>query len=135
MLGSRGDVSVGLFAAQQRRRRILLGLLGAALTVAAVWLYFALRPGGGEPAAGQYRVLVRCAKCGQDQVATVTAGEEAFPLPCKSCGERACQRLWQCRNCGHRFLLKGTPGSFVCPNCGRRNIGAAELPEADGRNP
>lgn len=127
---TKGDIAVGAYARQQRRRRILIAAGGVALIGAAVWLYAALQPADAGAHAGKYAVLVKCARCGKVQTAYVKLGEASFPLPCQACGERACQQLWECRDCGKRFVAKGAGETLMCPACGSRNVGAAQ-PTAD----
>jgi DNA-directed RNA polymerase subunit RPC12/RpoP len=122
---TRGDIVVGAFARQQRRRRILIAAGGVILTVAAIWLYFALQPEDARVDTNRFDVLVKCARCGEIQTARVKAGEAVYPLECQHCGERACLKLWECRMCGTRFLPKTGERQPKCPECGSRNVGTA----------
>lgn len=127
-LHSRGEIAVGAFAAQQRRRRIMLGVFGLLLIGGALTLYFAIAPDNGT-SQNRLPLLVECLKCGERSVVQVRP-DTPFPLPCPACGERACQKLWECRACGERFIRRNADAGLQCPNCGSRNVGTAR-PETE----
>lgn len=133
---TRGDIVVGAYARHQRRRRILIASGGVILMAAAVWLFFALRPEDAKVDSGRFVALVKCARCGEVQSARIKTGETAYPLKCRECGQRACQKLWECRNCQTRFVPKGTDDQPQCPNCESRNVGTARpAPEVPNAGP
>lgn len=128
VLDSRGEIAVGAYARQQRRRRALVGLLGVGLIGGAVWLYLALAPEDGPAPARSHPVAVQCVTrdCGYRAVVMVPRGEESFPRVCPRCGQHSCYRLWECRDCGRQFLLSASSGALVCPGCGSERVGGAE---------
>jgi|GEM_PF-861902 len=134
---SEGEIAVGAYARAQRRKRIMLGLAGLALIGGAVWLHFALQP-GDTPRADWPQMLVRCVvpSCGYEGVVRLAPERARFPLKCPKCGQRSLQKVWECRDCGERFLRRAeleTPdGILHCPKCGGVNVGTAEGP-ADRR--
>ncbi len=138
VISSTGDISVGAYARQQRRRRIAMGIAGLALIGGAIWLSKALWPiGGGQP-AGQHPILVECIKCHHREVIQVPAGSSPQAVMCPVCKERSCQPVWECRDCGLRFLPTGTEtagGPIRCPRCGSERVGGAEtVGNAPGRS-
>ncbi len=127
VLQGRGEIMVGAYARRVRRWRILLGAIGLLLIVGAAWIYVALLPPDPTRHAEPHQVAVACAKCGYRGV-TEAPPAEPFPLVCPSCGERACYKLWECRNCGHQFLPKGGGAEPTCPQCGHARVGTATQP-------
>ena len=126
-LDSDADVRVGAYARRQLRRRILLGLLGLVLIAGAVWLYCRLRPPRAAGAGGDYLVQVQCLSCGHTETLRVPPAQ-TFPMKCPRCKELACQPLWQCRDCGERFVPEQTGGVVHCPKCGSERVGSATQP-------
>jgi len=130
-LDATGDIQVGAYARRQRRRRILLSLLGLALIGGAVGLYAGLRHWVLQPAAETrgrpYAVKVRCISCGYSATLDVSSGQ-TFPLECPVCGERGCKQLWKCRACGHEFLPAESGNEKRCPRCGNSAVGSAVVP-------
>jgi DNA-directed RNA polymerase subunit RPC12/RpoP len=127
-LSKSGDVMIGLYARQQRRRRILISLAGVALMGGALWLYVALRPQSVSEATGGFPVLVQCVEpdCGYRGVVRLTTERAVYPVMCPECGRRACRKVWECRTCGTQFLPTRTDGDIVCPACGSRAVGTAQ---------
>lgn len=130
LLNTTGDISVGAYAAHQRRRQLLVALLGVALIGGAAWVYSALRPGDQAAAGGTYPVAVECVACGYRGVVQMVSGKASFPVVCPKCKGRSCYELWQCRepDCGAQFWRKGGVTDLRCERCGSRRVGAAEEP-------
>jgi predicted RNA-binding Zn-ribbon protein involved in translation (DUF1610 family) len=131
-LESTGEVRIGAYARRQRRRRVLVALLGVLLIAGAVGLYMGLHywmphPGTGA-AAGTYPVKVRCVSCGYSATLDVPYEGITFPLTCPRCGERACKQLWKCRACGEEFLPEEGSAEKRCPACGSLEVGSAAIP-------
>ncbi|MCK4343024.1 MAG: hypothetical protein KAY37_15020 [Phycisphaerae bacterium] len=126
VLDSTGDIAIGAYARQQRRRRILIAMAGIGLIGGAVWLYTTLRPSAEIDWSELRPVAVECVKCGHREVMFVKAGEPSFPLKCPVCQERACHKLWECRDCGYQFLNIGQDVVLECPKCHSRRVGTAE---------
>lgn len=127
VLNSTGDISVGAYARAQRRRRILIGVGGLALIGVAAGVNMLLRTGAGETSSNQRPVLLRCVACGFEGVVNVKATESDQPLKCPKCGERSGRKVWECRDCGARFLAIGRPEDLHCERCGSRRVGTAEV--------
>ena len=130
VLNTRGEVVIGAYARAQRRRRMLVGFAGVALIVTAGTLYFLLRPATLE-AGTRVPVLVQCMEsgCGHKFVAQVDPKQARYPLVCMRCGAAACQKVWECRDCGHQWVPPGRPSEIVCPRCHGRRVGTAEQPQ------
>ncbi|MBN2447406.1 MAG: hypothetical protein JXO22_11800 [Phycisphaerae bacterium] len=117
-----GDVSIGAYARRVRVRRILLAILGMLLILAAVSLYFLMRPASVTPSQ-ETMITLRCAACGHDYRMPVDP-LRAYPTVCPACGERAAQPLWQCLHCGELFLPQSPTDDVVrCPKCGETAVG------------
>ena len=106
VLESTGDVSLGAYARAERRRRILIGIGGTTLIAGALGLYFAVRPRDSHPAAGTVPVVVQCVAddCGYSGVVRIRLGAAVFPVECPRCKRFSCQKVWECRDCGHSPL-------------------------------
>lgn len=129
ILESPGEVTIGAWARRHRRRQWLIALSGVALIALAATLYVVLSFGGEmEPVEG-YAVELRCFQCAHEEGRRVAFGQE-FPLMCPRCNERSLQPLWECRECGERFLPTGSPESVSCPACGSKRVGSAAAPPA-----
>lgn len=130
LLDSRGDILVGAYAAQQRRRRIAIAVFGLALIGCAVWLYKTTSPRDPATAHGTPAVAVECVNedCQYRGMITFATADERFPVRCPKCGQRSCYKLWRCRNpdCNHLFLHRGAPADLCCPACGSRAVGTCE---------
>ncbi len=124
-----GETLWGAFARVQRRKRIATGLAGAALIGGAIWLYLALRP-PDVPGVQPVDVLVRCINkdCGYEGVVRLRPGGPAFPMTCPKCGQKSCERVWECRACGHRFVPKAIQAPLRCPECDSVEVGVVEQP-------
>lgn len=84
-----------------------------------------------ETQTGQTRrVLVRCVdpKCGYEGTVPMQSHEVRFPVQCPKCKQFSCQKLWECRDCGNRFVPTGGPGELQCRECGSRRVGTAQEP-------
>lgn len=125
-LNRSGDISVGAYARAQRRRRILVGIGGLALIGVAVGLHALLRPSAAELSSAKRPVLLRCVACGYEGVVGVAVDESDQPLKCPKCGQRSGRKVWECRDCGARFLAIGRPEDLHCEKCGSRRVGTAE---------
>lgn len=128
LLDSRGDITIGAYARQERRRRIAGILAGLALLGGALWVYFKLQP---DPAPGvddTIHIAVECANpdCGYRGVLETKSHDIEFPQDCPKCGAHSLHKLWVCRNCGHYFRVKPGATDIVCPNCGSPAVGTAE---------
>ena len=131
-LNGTGDIVIGAYARQQRRRRIWLLSFGLALIAGAVALIVVLQPHDAEQPAGSYPIVVKCVNedCGYVGTALVEPGPVPVPLLCPQCGKRSCQKLWICHRCGQTFLLRAGVDRPCCPYCKSENIGAAtEVPK------
>jgi DNA-directed RNA polymerase subunit RPC12/RpoP len=126
-LGSTEEVRVGAYARRQLQRRILLGVFGVLLIAGAVALYVQLRPPRGGEGTDRYPVCVRCASCGHTATVQVPFGH-TFPMECPACGDRACQMVWECRDCGSRFVPQQTGTVVRCPECDSQRVGSAATP-------
>lgn len=133
LLNRRGDVLLGAYARQQRRRAILVAFSGVALIIVALWLYNSLQPSESVPVSGQYPAVVRCVRCGYEGRQMLDP-KVVFPIKCPECGERACHKLWECKHCGVRFVPSGGLNELRCPNCGSGRVGTAResLPASPG---
>lgn len=128
VLDGDGDVVIGAYARQLRRKRLMMGLFGLALIGGAVWLYLVLGREESAAAPAQPTIAVQCVRCGYRGVVPVSPGEVGAAQRCPRCGEVACQQLWECRACGHQFLRVGQTGELACPKCGSRSVGSADTP-------
>ena len=126
-LDSTGEIRIGAYARRQRRRRLLVGALGVSLIAAAVWMYFELRPDVSPDNPERYPVVLRCGDCGEVSETDVRFGQ-TFPAKCSKCGEVACRPLWQCRDCGARFVPDQTGAAIHCPECNSLAVGSAAGP-------
>jgi hypothetical protein len=119
-------VEFGGFARRQRRRRIVIAVLGVALMGVAGWLYTVLLPKEPHLGGGQTRVKVECKSCHFVGVVVIQPGQ-SFPLVCPKCGSRACEQLWRCRDCGLEFVPKKLGGPVRCENesCRSLSVGTA----------
>ncbi len=132
-----GEISVGAYARAQRRKRVLLGIVGLALIGGAVWMHYILQP-KDTPTTDAPPVLVRCVVpiCGYQGVVRVVPEKARFPLKCPKCGQHSLQKVWECRDCGEQFLrrpeLETPDGILHCPKCGGVNVGTAEGPGGGG---
>ena len=124
---SRDEVQVGAYARRQRRRRVLIGAVGALLIAGALALYLQLRPPSGANRADRYPVRVRCVSCGHTATVQVPFGQ-TFPLECPACKEMTCRELWQCRDCGALFVPQQAGAVLRCPQCGGQRVGSAAVP-------
>lgn len=129
--GSSEEVAIGAYARRQFRRRILLGVFGGALIVGALTLYGffygQLKSPGQVGQGDRYAVRVRCGSCGHTATVQVRF-DQTFPMSCPKCKERACQALWQCRDCAHEFVPEQTGPVVGCPACGSLQVGSAATP-------
>jgi len=118
------EVQIGAYARRQRRKRLAIGLAGVALIAAGWWLYLELRP---KPAGVRTAttVVVRCTSCAWEGRLTVPA-DQRFPMDCPQCGQRACEVLWRCRDCGERFVPPRGADPLRCPRCESLRVGALE---------
>ena len=121
------EVSVGAYAKRQSRRRLLLGIFGAVLTIGALTLYGFLKPPGQTTQDDKYAVSVRCAACNHTAIVNVRF-DQTFPMRCPACKEQAAQVMWQCRQCEHLFVPEQRGTAVSCPNCGSENVGSAARP-------
>jgi DNA-directed RNA polymerase subunit RPC12/RpoP len=132
VLAGKGDIAIGARARAERRRRILIAIAGLGLIGGALGAHVLLRP--REPANAQRGtpVLVRCVdpNCGYEGVVPVQQGQARYPVMCPRCGQHSCQKVWECRDCGHRFVPVGAPDELQCPECGSRRVGTALTPAA-----
>ncbi len=135
VLSRSGDVSLGAYARLQRRRHIAIAVVGILLVLSAVWLHHLLRPRDGNDRSPEHTVLARCVMCEHEYAVPVPSGPVAFPLTCPKCGQRACHKLWECRTCGHRFVLLGRDSRELrCEECGSWAVGVA-IPPDPARSP
>lgn len=146
VLETTGEISIGAYAQQQRRRRLTIAAFGLGLIGMAAWLYASLR--ADEPLLGgdRHPVLVRCVNedCQYQGTVSIVTGRTSFPVACPQCGDRSCYKVWECRepDCGYQFLLRSGPVELQCPFCGSRRVGAATIgadeppidPQAVGAN-
>jgi hypothetical protein len=130
VLNTKGDIAVGAYAEQQRRRRILLAAFGLGLILAAVGLYYLLRPVELLDLTGKHPCVVLCTneECQYMGVLYLEIGSTEFPVVCPKCKQRSCHKVWECRepDCRERFLLRGPEPDLRCPACGSLRIGTAE---------
>lgn len=103
-----------------------MGAFGALLIVAALMLYWNLRPPRPQ-AAVRSQVALRCTQCGADSARELPVGQ-VFPVRCPHCAAPACHDLWACAECDERFVRIVPPaGEMVCPKCGSARVGAATV--------
>jgi DNA-directed RNA polymerase subunit RPC12/RpoP len=127
-LDRKGEVAIGARARAERRKRYLIGLAGLALIGGAVGTHLLLRPRERD-AVGRATapVLVQCMdpNCGFQGVVQVPLQDAHFPIKCPRCGQQSCQKVWECRDCGHRFVPLGRTGELQCRECGSKRVGTA----------
>ena len=97
-------------------------LAGAVLAVAALaLLVHQLRP---SPANRTPSFEWQCSKCQYEfRLPVRTAAEDKPVIQCPKCKALAAERImhFQCRNCWHKYDLRGSNtgrGSIKCPGCG-----------------
>lgn len=126
-----GEITIGARARRQRLQRLLLGLVGLLLVIAAVALYVVLSE-DEDPPAGPALVLARCSECGHE-IALEPDPRRAYPGDCPHCEKHSVWPLWECRVCGERFIAPGPhAGPLHCPNCDSTRVGAAHASESNG---
>ncbi|MFQ5807830.1 MAG: hypothetical protein ACE5I3_15395 [Phycisphaerae bacterium] len=125
--GSSEEVRVGAYARQQRRRRVLIGTFGALLIAGAFILYQQLLPWSETKTPNQRPIRVRCLSCGETATVHVRPAQ-TFPMRCSQCGEMTLLELWQCRDCGARFVPEQTGTLLRCPACNSQRVGSAAAP-------
>lgn len=115
------EISIGAYARKQRRRRMLIGLVGAALIGGALLVYLALAPGWiGH--SDDYPVRVICKQCGESEMRI--AFRQSYPVQCPKCGNKTAWPLLECHNCRKTFVANASAGEIRCPNCGSLSVGA-----------
>jgi len=106
--------------------------LSLALLVAAVVLYV-LRSGGGASeitARTDFDARVKCRACQAEYLAKLDI-EQVPPYKCQKCGKNEAWSMWQCNECGTRFLPDPVgdpprpPMAAACPKCKSLSTGAA----------
>lgn len=107
-------------------------LAGAVLVIGAIaLLVHQLRP---SAANRDSTFAWQCAKCQYQFRSPVrTAVEDKPVIQCPKCKALAAERImhFQCRNCWHKYDLRGTNttrNNIVCPACGRRSARDLENP-------
>ncbi len=132
VLAGKGDIAIGARARAERRKGILIGIAGLALIGGAFGAHALLRPREPKKPELGSPVLVQCVdpNCGYEGVVQVQPGEARYPLKCPLCGQRTCQKVWECRDCGYRFVPVGGPAELQCRECGSRRVGTALTPTA-----
>lgn len=133
VLATTGEIAIGAYAQQQRRRQIVLGIFGLALVGVAAWFVFAVRATHEADAPGRYVVAAECNRCGwQGDVPTTL--KDQWPKRCPKCGEPTVQKRWICHQCQNTFLPRPVSGLVTCPKCGSTDVGAAvQTPEPNGK--
>jgi predicted Zn-ribbon and HTH transcriptional regulator len=127
-LNRKGEVAIGARARAERRKRILMGAAGLGLIATAVAMHFVLQaPEHGSRARKTAVVLVQCMdpNCGYQGLVEVPLENARFPVKCPRCKQQTCQKVWECRDCGHRFVPLGPTGELICRECGSRRVGTA----------
>jgi DNA-directed RNA polymerase subunit RPC12/RpoP len=127
-LNRKGEVAIGARARAERRKRFLIGAAGLALIGGAVVTHLVLRPAEHGPTGRATAiVLVQCMdpQCGFQGTVEVPLQEARFPIKCPRCGQQSCQKVWECRDCGHRFVPVGGAGELQCRECGSKRVGTA----------
>ena len=117
------EVSIGAYARRQRRRRLLIGVIGALLICGAGWVYWELRPTAGS-GANEYPVLVECTKCGARSEVRVALRNSDQPILCPVCKTRSAQPLLKCLKCGNIFRSNASAGQVRCPRCDSAIVGS-----------
>jgi predicted Zn-ribbon and HTH transcriptional regulator len=121
VLQSSGDITIGAYARQLQRRRILLGGLGVLLLAGAVVIVMMASEWGSSDAPSP-QVTLHCRQCGHE----FTSDDDPtrpYPTTCPECESQSAWPVWQCRDCAHRFVpaISGVP--FKCPECGSTSVG------------
>jgi len=126
-MNRKGEVAIGARARAERRKRYLLGAGGFALIGAAVVTHLLLRPPGRVTGRAPAMVPVQCmdARCGFQGSVEVSLHQARFPVMCPRCKQESCQKVWECRECGHRFVPQGAADELQCRECGSRRVGTA----------
>lgn len=127
LLAGRGEISVGAFARQQFRRRLVLAAFGLALISLSVLLYGLLRPREADRPSATYVATLGCTACDFRGAVRVAAGT-VFPCVCPRCHQKSCQRVWVCQNCGHEFLAHPAEDEQKCPKCHSLRVGSKPPP-------
>jgi predicted Zn-ribbon and HTH transcriptional regulator len=121
-----GDIAIGARARAYRRNRYLVGAAGLALIGGAVVMHLLLRlPERAGPSRASAVVLVQCMECGYQGLIQIPPHEARFPVKCPRCKRQSCQKVWECRDCGHRFVPHGELGELRCPKCDSQRVGTA----------
>lgn len=117
-------MEIGVRARRRRLRRLAIGLAGGGLTVLAAAFTWALVPAQGRVGPNSYPVRVLCARCEYAETRRV-GPQDAFPLVCSRCRERAAHELWLCLSCKRTFVPDPNAGDRACPRCGSTRVGTA----------
>lgn len=124
VLATTGEIAIGAYARQQRRRQIILGVFGLVLVGVAAWFVLTVRATHEAEAPGRYLVAAECNRCSwQGEVRTSL--DDTWPQRCPKCGETTVQKRWICHQCQTLFLPRPASGLVACPKCGGTNVGAA----------
>ncbi|HMQ16844.1 MAG TPA: hypothetical protein PKC49_12810 [Phycisphaerae bacterium] len=123
----RDEIEIGARARRRRLARLVIGLAGGGLTVLAAAFIWALVPAQGRVGPNSYPVRVLCARCGYAEARRV-GPQEAFPLVCSRCAERAAHELWLCVACKGTFVPDPNARERACPRCGSTRVGTAAGP-------
>jgi len=127
VLNGKGEIAIGARARAERRKRIIIGAVGLCLIGGAVGAHLLLRPRERITTGRSVAVMVQCMdpQCGYQGTVEVSLRGARFPVKCPRCGQQSCQKLWECRDCGHRFVPLGGAAEVQCRECGSRRVGTA----------
>ena len=116
------EVSIGAYARRQRRRRWLIGIVGALLICGAAAVYWGLRQNAVDGAT-DYPVLVDCTKCGERSESRASF-RQSYPVTCPKCRNKTAWPLLKCLKCEFLFVPNASAGEARCPRCKSTLVGS-----------
>lgn len=123
---STGEYGVGAFARKQRRKQIMVLSAGLALIIGAYVIYRMLSVAEPVQKTSGVPVFVRCINENCAFEGQIYADlDQANEYLCPECKQRACRKLWLCKQCDARFVRQNEGAEIRCPECGSYKVGTA----------